>query len=99
MAFGILVRLDFEGVNLNNYRFSFIPKFSIYFIFRQENNRNKSKELHQKVVQHNHHLRASAKEVIGHASREVYACSPDNYVFGKLRLFNQYSSNMFGINF
>lgn len=49
-----------------------------------ENNRNLSKELHLKVIQHNQNLRASAKDVIQHASREVFACSPDNYVFGEL---------------
>lgn len=53
-----------------------------------ENNRNESKELHQKVIEHNHNLRIRAKEVIGHAGREVFACSPDNYVFGNLRIFD-----------
>lgn len=33
-------------------------------------------------MEHNNNLRSSIKEVISHASRDVFSCSPDNYVFG-----------------
>lgn len=48
--------------------------------------RNESQELHLKVTDHNHNLRSSIKEVIPLASRDVFSCSPDNYVFGMSKL-------------
>lgn len=44
--------------------------------------RNESQNLHLKVLEHNSNLRSSIKNVIPHASRDVFSCSPDNYVFG-----------------
>lgn len=48
-----------------------------------EKYRNESRNLHLKVIEHNNNLRASIKAVISHASRDVFSCSPDNYVFGE----------------
>lgn len=51
--------------------------------FPKEKNRNDSQILHSTILEHNHNLRASMKNVIGPASREVFSCSTDNYVFGR----------------
>lgn len=50
--------------------------------FNLEKYRNESRELHLKILEHNNNLRSSIKEVIPLASRDVFSCSPDNYVFG-----------------
>lgn len=47
-----------------------------------EKYRNESRDLHLRIMEHNNNLRSSIKEVIQLASRDVFSCSPDNYVFG-----------------
>lgn len=56
--------------------------------FFLEKYRNESRDLHLKVMEHNNNFRSSIKEVIPNASRDVFSCSPDNYVFGNLEDFH-----------
>lgn len=56
--------------------------------FILEKYRNESRDLHLKVMEHNNNFRSSIKEVIPIASRDVFSCSPDNYVFGKIEHLN-----------